>query len=198
MVFLNVRTLHIRREVVQGAIDRWVEEKLELKVRMQECGLYVLALSEVRLPDQGVTTYDDGFVLMAAGVGSQGATALLLSPAAASAWRAAGCQSCGHPSGRVVSCTLQLARKGGGPLSVSTGRPFALRRLTFLASGPLWLAFSMRPPGSHAFWVTSIVVLAARGLESNPILSSICMVMGLAIPRGSVSCSSASRTRCAS
>lgn len=71
--FLNVRTLQMRRVVVQGAI------------------VHVLALSEVQLPDQGVTTYDEGFVLIAAGVGSQGGTALLLSPAAASAWRAAGC-----------------------------------------------------------------------------------------------------------
>ena len=108
-VFLNARTLHMRREVVQGAVDGEGEEKLELlKVRMQECGLFVLALSEVRLPDQGVTTYDDGFVLILAGVGSHQGTALLLSPAAASAWRAADCQSCGHPGGRVVSCT-QLA-----------------------------------------------------------------------------------------
>ena len=55
---------------MQGVIDGVGEEKLELlKVRMKECGLYLLALSEVRLPDQGVTTYDDGFVLIAAGVG---------------------------------------------------------------------------------------------------------------------------------
>ena len=108
--FLNVRTLHVRREVVQGAIDGVGEEKLELlKVRMQECGLCVLALSEVWLPDQGVTTFHDGIFSIAEGVGSQGGTALSLSPAAASAWRAAGCQSCAHPSGRVASCTLQLA-----------------------------------------------------------------------------------------
>ena len=35
---------------MQGAIDGVGDEKLELlKVRMQECGLYVLALSVVRL-----------------------------------------------------------------------------------------------------------------------------------------------------
>ena len=130
---------------MQGAIDGVGEEKLELlKVRMQECGLFVLALSEVRLPDQGVTTYNDGFVLIAAGFGSQGELhccchQLLRVHGVLQVASLAGIPAVGWCLAR---CSLP-ARKGCGPLRWSTVQPFALRRLTFLASGPLWLAVSM-------------------------------------------------------
>ena len=94
---------------MQGAIDGVGEEKRDLlKVRMKECGLYVLALSEVRLPDQGVTTYDDGFVLIAAGVGSQGGTALLLST------------SCGECMACCRLSVLRASQRSGGVLHVAT------------------------------------------------------------------------------
>eukprot|EP00973_Karenia_brevis_P048591 6745889-Karenia_brevis.AAC.1 len=112
--FLNVRTLRMYRDLKQGAIMDGGEHKLELlKQRMREHRLYALAISEVRLESQGTTTYDDGCVLISGGVGSQGGVGILLSPEGAEAWRAAGSQSKGHKSGRLLECTLKLAGKEG-------------------------------------------------------------------------------------
>ncbi|CAE7647343.1 CFDP2, partial [Symbiodinium pilosum] len=90
---------------------------------MQQYKLYALALSEVRLDFQGSHIYEDGFTIIASGVGARGGTALLLSPGATSAWQLAGSRSVGHPSGRVCSCTLALGGKEGTVKLISAYSP---------------------------------------------------------------------------
>ena len=123
--FLNCRTLRSSLDdLSDGSVATNILHKVELyKSHMQQYKLYALALSEVRLDFQGSHIYEDGFTIIASGVGARGGTALLLSPGATSAWQLAGSRSVGHPSGRVCSCTLALGGKEGTVKLISAYSP---------------------------------------------------------------------------
>ena len=110
--FHNVRTM--RHAITLHSDDTVTssghETVVNMKQRMIQFHMYVLALSEVRLPGSGSVDVGDGFLLIYAGSpgdGSLGGVALLLSPSAARSWRQAGSRAKHWDSGRELRISLR-------------------------------------------------------------------------------------------
>ena len=109
--FANVRSLKMGTMLIGQQLESWGLEKIEvLKQRMREQNLYWLGLAETRLEGTNVRDCGDGFLLLhhnKENTKGQGGVGILLSPAAAKAWKKDQ-RSYHHPSGRVISCSLPL------------------------------------------------------------------------------------------
>ena len=108
----------------KGKLHTTGEWKTEhYKQIMINAGLYALAMSEIRRDGSGEEDIGDGFVLAWQGnedCGSRGGVGILLSPAAAKAWRAAkkpgelhGSKARSTPSGRILAISLKLGGDEG-------------------------------------------------------------------------------------
>ena len=132
VVHANVRTLREkRRRGMSGDMNNsstnnnW---KIPALIRMmKKHGIYVAALSETRRPTQELDI-GDGYVLLTSQnnkVPWRGGVGLLLSPAAAKSWRAAGKKTWFPPSGsaasgRYLEATLATAVKSEGTFTIAS------------------------------------------------------------------------------
>eukprot|EP00435_Cladocopium_sp_Y103_P063737 s465_g25.t1 len=125
-----------------------------LKSRMRELSLYVLAVSELRLQGSGSVDVGDGFTLIfqgSPGDGCWGGCGFILSPPATRAWRADGSCCNSVSSGRVLHISLRLAGDEGrwnlfsvhGP---TMQRPDQEKRAFWADLKRLWTAIPSREP----------------------------------------------------